>query len=214
MLTVRRLGRRDYAATVARMQAFTDARDADTPDELWLLEHPQVYTLGRIARGEHLIDAGGIPVVQSDRGGQVTYHGPGQLVAYTLFDLQRLGLGVRPFVAALEQAVIDMLAELSITAGRRAGAPGVYVDGSKIAALGLRVRRGRSYHGLSLNAAMDLAPYRGIDPCGYPGLGVTQVRDLAPAAGNDPVQLLDMLGNMLAARLTAGLGYARMNVLP
>lgn len=195
------------------MQEFTDARDAETPDELWLLEHPPVYTLGRAARGEHLLDAGGIPVVQTDRGGQITYHGPGQLIAYTLFDLQRLGLGVRPFVNLLEQSIIDLLARLSIAAERRAGAPGVYVGGDKIAALGLRVRRGRSYHGISLNVAMDLAPFGGIDPCGFPGLGVTQVRDLAPRDSDDPVQLLDYMGNALAEGLTARFGYARMDVL-
>ncbi len=195
------------------MQEFTDARDAETPDELWLLEHPPIYTLGRAARGEHLLDAGGIPVVQTDRGGQITYHGPGQLIAYTLFDLQRLGLGVRPFVNALEQSIIDLLAQLSIMAERRAGAPGVYVGGDKIAALGLRVRRGRSYHGISLNVAMDLAPFGGIDPCGLPGLGVTQVRDLVSLDSDDPAQLLDILGNSLADILTRRLGYARMDAL-
>lgn len=210
---MRRLGCIDYRDTFARMQAFTDARDAGTPDELWLLEHPPVYTLGRASRDGHLLDAGAIPVVPSDRGGQITYHGPGQLIGYTLIDIGRLGLGIRPFVATLEQVVIDLLADLSIAAARRAGAPGVYVDGEKIAALGLRVRRGRSYHGLSLNVAMDLGPFAGIDPCGYPGLGVTQIRDLTRAAGDDPAQLLEKTGNMLADRLTAALGYARMDAL-
>ncbi len=210
---MRRLGCIDYRDTFARMQAFTDARDAGTPDELWLLEHPPVYTLGRASRDGHLLDAGAIPVVPSDRGGQITYHGPGQLIGYTLIDIGRLGLGIRPFVATLEQVVIDLLADLSIAAARRAGAPGVYVDGEKIAALGLRVRRGRSYHGLSLNVAMDLAPFAGIDPCGYPGLGVTQVRDLAPEIGDDPAQLIEKTGNLLAGRLTAAFGYARMDAL-
>lgn len=212
-LIVRRLGRCDYEATVERMQAFTDARDDATADELWLLEHPPVYTLGRAGREAHLLDAGGIPVVRTDRGGQITYHGPGQLIAYTLIDLQRLGLGIRPFVNLLEQALIDLLAGLSIEAARRAGAPGVYVGPDKIAALGLRVRRGRSYHGLSLNVAMDLAPFGGIDPCGFPGLGVTQVRDLTAPGHEDTAQLLDILGNSLADILTRRLGYARMDAL-
>lgn len=160
------------------MRLATDARDADSGDELWLVEHPSVYTLGQAGRREHLIDAGDIPVVSSDRGGQVTYHGPGQLIAYVLMDLRRRRLGVRQLVEGLEQCVIDMLAAEGVAGERRKRAPGVYVAGRKICALGLRIRRGCSYHGLALNVDVDLAPYGGIDPCGYRGLEVTRLRDL------------------------------------
>jgi lipoyl(octanoyl) transferase len=178
-LIVRRLaGLQDYRATWEAMRAFTDARDADTPDAIWLLEHLPVYTLGQAGRLEHLRDPGAIAVVQTDRGGQVTYHGPGQLIAYLLFDLRRAGVGVRRLVHLLEQAVIELLAANGIVAGARADAPGVYVAEAKIAALGLRVRHGCSYHGVALNVDMDLEPFRRIDPCGYPGLAVTQVADL------------------------------------
>jgi lipoyl(octanoyl) transferase len=177
-LVVRELGRRDYVPVWQAMQSFTDRRDADTGDELWLVEHPPVFTLGLNAKAEHLLDPGDIPVVQVDRGGQVTYHGPGQVVVYALLDLRRLGLGPRQIVTALERGVIDLLAEQGIAAVGRRDAPGVYVDGAKIAALGLRVRRGCCYHGLSLNLAMDLEPFSRINPCGYPGLQVTQLSDL------------------------------------
>ena len=170
---VKRLGRVDYRPTLEAMRAFTIARNEATPDELWLLEHPPVYTLGQGA--EQGPAANAIPVVRSDRGGDITYHGPGQLVVYTLIDLARRGIGVKQFVALLEQAVIDLLEGRG---ERRPGAPGVYVQGAKIAALGIRVRQGRAYHGLSLNVDMDLAPFSAIDPCGYPGLRVTQLRDL------------------------------------
>lgn len=160
------------------MQDFTARRDADTPDEIWLLEHPPVFTQGQAGRPEHLLADVGIPVVPIDRGGQVTYHGPGQVVAYLLIDLKRRGYGVRELVRRLEQAVIDLLAELGIAGQRREGAPGVYVDGAKIAALGLRVKGGCTYHGLSLNVDVDLAPFLAINPCGYPGLEVTRTRDL------------------------------------
>jgi lipoyl(octanoyl) transferase len=181
-LIVRRLvGLQDYRATWEAMRAFTDTRDADTPDAIWLLEHPPVFTLGQAGRLEHLRDPGAIAVVQTDRGGQVTYHGPGQLIAYLLFDLRRAGVGVRRLVHLLEQAVIELLAATGIVAGARADAPGVYVAGAKIAALGLRVRHGCSYHGVALNVAMDLEPFQRIDPCGYPGLAVTQLADLIPA---------------------------------
>ena len=160
------------------MQAFTAQRTADTPDELWLLEHPPVYTLGQAGKVEHLIAATDIPVVPIDRGGQITYHGPGQVVAYVLVDLRRRGFGIRELVGRMEQAVIDLLATQGVAAERLAGAPGVYVGGSKIAALGLRVRHGCTYHGLALNVDMDLAPFAAINPCGYPGMAVTQCRNL------------------------------------
>lgn len=207
---MRRLGLCEYEPTVARMQAFTDDRDDATPDELWLLEHPPVYTLGRAARPAHVLDPGPVPVVPTDRGGQVTYHGPGQLIAYPLIDLTRLGMGIRPFVNLLEQSIIDLLAGYAIEAGRREGAPGVYVDGRKIAALGLRVRRGRSYHGLSLNVAMDLAPFAGIDPCGLPGLAVTQLSELAGIDRTGDMNDLTAPGDALAGHLTRLLGYDKM----
>ena len=151
---------------------------ADTPDELWLLEHPPVYTLGQAGKPEHLLRDNGIPVVRVDRGGQVTYHGPGQVVAYVLLDLRRRGLAVKQLVSLLEQSVIDLLAAHGVAGARRPGAPGVYVEGAKVAALGLRVRGGCAYHGLALNVNMDLAPFRDINPCGYAGLAVTQIGDL------------------------------------
>lgn len=160
------------------MRAFTDERTSQTRDELWLLEHDAVFTLGQAGRLEHVLSPGTIPVEQSDRGGQVTYHGPGQIVAYLLLNLRRRKLGVRGLVWALEQAVIDLLAEADARAVRRAGAPGVYVDGAKLAALGVRIRRGCCYHGLAVNVDMDLEPFERIDPCGFPGLRVTQLRDL------------------------------------
>lgn len=176
-VNVRFPGRVDYEKAWRAMQAFNDERRADTTDEIWCLEHPPVYTLGLAGRTEHILDAGGVPVVQTDRGGQVTYHGPGQLVVYLLLDLKRSGIGIRYYVHLLEQAVIDMLAGLSVDAGRRARAPGVYVDGKKIAALGVRVRGGGCYHGLALNVDMDLSPFDGINPCGYEALEVTQISD-------------------------------------
>ncbi|MEW7977600.1 MAG: lipoyl(octanoyl) transferase LipB [Candidatus Sedimenticola endophacoides] len=177
-LLVRRLGRCPYEPVWRRMQTFTDGRDPTTPDEIWVLEHPPVFTLGQAGRPEHLLDPGAIPVIKSDRGGQVTYHGPGQLVLYLLLDLRRAGLGVRQLVTLIEQATIALLADQGIAARAHADAPGVYVDGAKIASLGLRVRRGCSYHGLSLNLNMDLEPFSRINPCGHPGLRVTQMAQL------------------------------------
>jgi lipoyl(octanoyl) transferase len=178
---VRRLGRVEYEPTWRAMQDFTASRDAATPDELWLLQHPPVYTLGQAGKAEHLIAPTDIPVVAIDRGGQITYHGPGQLVIYVLVDLRRRGYGIRELVTRMEQAVIDFLAAHEVAAGRLPGAPGVYVEGAKIAALGLRVKQGCTYHGLALNLDMDLAPFAAINPCGYAGMRVTQCRDLGIA---------------------------------
>jgi lipoyl(octanoyl) transferase len=175
---VRSLGLSDYLGTWNAMRRFTADRKPDSVDEIWLLEHEPVFTLGQAGRPEHVLDAGDIPLVHSDRGGQVTYHGPGQLIAYVLVNLQRKRLGVRHLVSALEQSVIDLLAVAGVTGSRRAGAPGIYVDERKVSALGLRVRRGCSYHGLALNVDMDLSPFKRIDPCGYPELEVTQLADL------------------------------------
>lgn len=179
-VVLRELGVTDYSATLAAMRAFSRARDADTPDEVWLTEHPPVFTLGLAARHEHLLDVGDIPVVASDRGGQVTYHGPGQLVAYVLLDLGRRDLKVREVVRLMEDAVLATLRDLGIEGHRLAGMPGVYVAGEKIASLGLKVSRGRSYHGLSLNVDMDLDPFDRIDPCGYRGLRVTHIAARRP----------------------------------
>jgi len=178
---VRHLGRVDYEPTWRAMQSFTAERGPDTPDELWLLEHPPVFTLGQAGKREHILTDLGIPVIAIDRGGQVTYHGPGQVVVYVLLDLRRRGYGVKQLVLRLEQAVIDLLAGFGVVAERRAGAPGVYVNEAKIAALGLRIKNGCSYHGLALNVAMDLTPFSAINPCGYEGLAVTQTSDLGIA---------------------------------
>jgi len=177
-LIVRSLGLCDYISTLEAMREFTESRSGDAPDELWLLEHYPVYTLGRAGKREHLLHTADVPVIETDRGGQVTYHGPGQLVVYVLLDLARAHLGVRFLVERLEQCTIDLLSEAGVHARRRRGAPGIYVEDRKIGALGLRVRRGRSYHGLALNVRMDLTPFGGIDPCGYAGLEVTQLADL------------------------------------
>ena len=172
------LGRTAYQDVFAAMREFTDQRNAGTPDEIWLTEHEPVFTQGQAGKAEHLLMPGDIPVVQTDRGGQVTYHGPGQLVAYLLFDLRRLQLTVRGLVSGIEQAVTETLAGYGIVAAPRADAPGVYVAGAKIASLGLRVRRGCSYHGLSLNVNMDLEPFSRINPCGLQGMEVVQIADL------------------------------------
>ena len=174
-LHVRRLGLLDYEPVWRAMQTFTDQRDENTADELWLVEHPPVFTQGQAGRAEHILAPGDIPVIQVDRGGQVTYHGPGQIVAYPLIDIGRLGMGVRKLVKGIEQAIIDVLKSFGVDAQLMAGAPGVYVDGVKIAALGLRIRKGRSFHGLSFNINMDLEPFQRINPCGYEGLQVTNL---------------------------------------
>lgn len=188
-----------YEPVWRAMQAFTDARTADTTDEFWLLQHEPVFTLGQAGKTEHVLAPGDIPVIPVDRGGQVTYHGPGQIMAYVLVDLRRRGIGVRELVQRIEQAVIDTLAHWNIAAERREGAPGVYVAGAKVAALGLRVRRGCSFHGLAFNAAMDLEPFHRINPCGYKGLAVTQVLDLGGPASLAVLQssLVDELARQL-----------------
>jgi lipoyl(octanoyl) transferase len=175
---VSNLGRQAYEPLWRAMQAFTETRDVDTPDEVWLTEHPPVFTLGLNASREHLLDPGDIPVVQIDRGGQVTYHGPGQLMIYPLIDLKRSGLGIRELVTALEQSVVDLLRERGVSACARADAPGVYVDHSKLASVGLRVRRGASYHGMALNVDLDLEPFSRINPCGMRDLAVTDLARL------------------------------------
>jgi len=180
---VRHLGLAEYASTYQAMRRFTDERETKTPDELWVLEHPPVYTVGIAGRAEHFPRGGEVPLERIDRGGQITYHGPGQAIVYALVDLARRGLTVRGMVSLIEQAVIEVLGAHGVEARRRKGAPGVYVDGAKIAALGLRVRRGCCYHGVALNVDMDLAPFSAIDPCGYPGLAVTQTRAHGVVAG-------------------------------
>ncbi len=177
-LIVRYPGLTRYEDSLAAMRAFTDSRDESTVDEFWFLQHHSVFTQGQAGKPEHLLDPGDIAVVQSDRGGQVTFHGPGQLVVYLLMDIKRRHLGVRALVEGIEQAVISLLRDEGIEAQAKRGAPGVYVEDAKIAALGLRIRRGRTYHGLSLNVDMDLTPFSRINPCGYPGLSVTDMRQL------------------------------------
>lgn len=194
-MIVRRLGLVPYEPTWRAMQELTQARGPETPDELWLCEHPPVFTLGLASRPEHLLRDVGIPVVKTDRGGQVTYHGPGQLVGYLLLDLKRRGLTVKGLVSRIEQAVIDLLAGYGVAASRREGAPGVYVNGAKVAALGLKVKNGCTYHGLSLNVAMDLAPFSAINPCGYEGLAVTSLAELCGEKD------IDRVGDRLVARL-------------
>lgn len=187
-LIVRNLGRRDYEPVWREMEAFTRERTADTVDELWFVEHPPVYTQGVGGKAEHVLDSHGIPVVRTNRGGQVTYHGPGQIVAYVLLDIRRKKINVRQLVSHLERAVIELLQGYGIAAEARADAPGVYVDGDKVAALGLRVSRGCSYHGLALNVDIDLSPFDWINPCGYQGLKVTRMRDLGITDSRDAIR--------------------------
>lgn len=221
-MRVLNLGRRDYASVEAAMRSFTEARTPATEDELWLVEHDPVFTQGIAGRAEHLLAPGDIPVVQTNRGGQVTYHGPGQVVAYPLLDLQRLGIYVKEYVFRLEQAVLDVLADTGVTGHRVTGAPGIYVrlanpfgherlvvpppgpaqfDGlGKVAALGIKISRHRSYHGLALNVAMDLAPFERINPCGYAGLRTVDLRTLGVALA--PTEAAARLGHALARRLS------------
>ena len=198
-VVIKRLGLVEYEPTWRDMQTFTDRRDAQTADEIWLLQHPPVYTLGLNGNPEHLLAPADIPVINIDRGGQVTYHGPGQLVVYPLIDLRRQSLGVRELVSALEQSIIDLATDYGIEANSRADAPGVYVDGRKLASLGLRIRRGCSYHGLAFNIDMDLEPFSRINPCGFEGLEVTQLKDLG--GPSDPEQVAVELEPYLLKRL-------------
>ena len=205
---VRDLGRQPYEPVWRAMQRFTDARNDATTDELWVVEHDPVFTLGQAGKEEHVLAPGDIPVLHVDRGGQVTSHGPGQIVVYPLLDLRRLGIGVRDYVCRIEQAIIDTLDEWNLVAGRVEGAPGVYVGGAKIAALGIRVRRGCSFHGLAFNVAMDLEPFHRINPCGYQGLQVTSVLDLGGPSGLDAVKpvLLAHLASQFGLELRAEAG--------
>lgn len=194
---VRALGSVGYVEALAGMRQFTAQRTDETPDELWLLEHPPVYTLGQGANAGHgPQDRNGIEVIRVERGGEITYHGPGQLVCYTLIDIARRGIKVREYVRLLEQSLIDLLSSYGVQAARKTGAPGVYVAGAKVAALGIRITRGRALHGVALNVDMDLTPFAAIDPCGFPGLAVTQTRDLGIAAD------VQELGEHLASRIT------------
>lgn len=199
VIRIRSLGHQAYEPLWRAMQAFTDARGGHTPDEIWFAEHPPVFTLGLNASREHLLTPGDIPVVQIDRGGQVTYHGPGQLMIYPLLDLRRSGLGVRDLVTALEQSVVDLAAEFSIAAASRADAPGVYVDGRKIASVGLRVRRGASYHGMALNIDIDPEPFSRINPCGFQGLQVDNLSNLG--VGDSMAQIEQRLQGHLLRHL-------------
>lgn len=189
-LHIRRLGLMDYEPVWRAMQIFTDERDAETPDEIWLVEHPPVFTQGQAGRAEHVLAAGDIPVIQADRGGQVTYHGPGQIVAYTLIDIRRLELGVRELVTAIEDAILAVLDGYGVKADRLAGAPGIYVEGVKIASLGLRVRKGKSFHGLAFNVNMDLEPFQRINPCGLQGMQVTHLSAFADVSISEVEQRL------------------------
>jgi len=203
-LSVRRLGLAGYELVWREMQAFTDSRAENTGDELWLVQHPPVFTQGQAGKAEHVLAPGGIPVIQVDRGGQVTYHGPGQIVAYPLVDIRRKGVAVRDFVNRIEAAIIEVLAHYGVKGERIEGAPGIYVDGDKIASLGLRVRRGCTFHGLAFNIEMDLEPFQRINPCGYAGLQVTQLSALVPV---EYQEVEDRLVDGLAQQL----GYSEVN---
>lgn len=202
-ILLRELGQVDYQPTLQAMQDFTDSRTPDTPDELWLLQHPRVFTQGQAGKAEHLLHPGDIPVIQVDRGGQVTYHGPGQWVLYLMVDLRRRHFGVRDLVNLIERSIVMLLAEYGIEARPWPEAPGVYVGGEKIASLGLRVRRGCSYHGLALNVDMDLEPFQRINPCGYAGLEVTSMARLLPAQTLDAEAIGRRLLAIVAGQLEA-----------
>ncbi len=203
-LLVRQLGLADYEPVWHAMQDFTDQRDESTVDELWLVQHPPVFTLGQAGKAEHVLTPGDIPVVQVDRGGQVTYHGPGQIVAYPLVDIRRSGVGIRDFVNCIEESIIQVLHHYGVNGVRREGAPGVYVNGEKIASVGLRVRKGRTFHGLSFNIDMDLEPFQRINPCGYEGLVVTQLKAFSPVVFSE-------VESRLVDSIASQLGYSEVN---
>jgi len=205
-LHLRRLGLSEYQPVWHAMQAFTDARDESSSDELWLVQHPPVFTQGQAGKAEHVLSPGNIPVIQVDRGGQVTYHGPGQIVAYPLVDIRRKGIGVKEFVQRIEASIIDVLDGYGVKGERVAGAPGIYVGGEKIASLGLRVRRGRTFHGLAFNIDMDLEPFQRINPCGFSGLQVTQLSQLTPAD-------FEEVENRLVDSLVRQLGYSSLDTV-
>ncbi len=202
-LLVRDLGLIDYNDAWQQMQALTDNRDESTGDELWLLQHPPVFTQGQAGKAEHVLMPGDIPVVQVDRGGQVTYHGPGQLVVYFMLDIKRLGIGVRNLVTAVEEATVNTLAAFGIESAPKADAPGVYIDGTKVASLGLRIRRGCSFHGLAINVDMDLEPFNRVNPCGYAGMVMTQVSDHAKAD-------IDHVANLFVTQFCQLVGYDKI----
>jgi lipoyl(octanoyl) transferase len=206
-LFLRRLGVADYETVWHEMQAFTDSRGKETPDQLWLVQHPPVFTQGQAGKAEHILAPGDIPVIQVDRGGQVTYHGPGQIVAYPLIDIRRKGMGVREFVNRIEESIIRVLSAYGVDGQRIAGAPGIYVDGNKVASLGLRVRRGCTFHGLAFNIDMDLEPFQRINPCGFEGLQVTQLSDLAEVS-------FEQVEQKLIESLADQLGYSETEELP
>ncbi len=203
LLIVRQLGLSDYEPVWHAMQDFTDQRDENTVDELWLVQHPPVFTQGQAGKAEHVLAPGDIPVVQVDRGGQVTYHGPGQIVAYPLVDIRRGGVGVREFVNCIEESIIQVLHHYGVNGVRREGAPGIYVNGEKIASVGLRVRLGRTFHGLAFNIDMDLEPFQRINPCGYEGLVVTQLKAFSPVVFSE-------VESRLVDSITAQLGYSEV----
>ena len=206
-LRIQRLGRAEYEPVWRAMQQFTDDRTEATPDEVWLVEHPRVFTQGQAGKAEHILAPGDIPVVQVDRGGQVTFHGPGQVVAYVLVDIRRRGISVRDLVMRIEEAIIRVLDHHGVIGVRVRGAPGIYVQGAKIAALGLRIRRGCSFHGLAFNVDMDLEPFSRINPCGFKGLAVTQLVSFTAVRMSD-------VENLIAGELAAQLGYASVDWLP
>jgi len=223
-LIVRSLGMVDYTPTWDAMKSFTDTRDETSPDEIWLLQHPPVFTQGQAGKPEHLLFPGDIPVVQVDRGGQVTYHGPGQLVAYVMIDIKRRGMGARALVSLIEQSIIDTLSLYSVKARARKDAPGVYVDDAKIASLGLRIRKGRSFHGLSINIDMDMEPFSRINPCGYQGMEIIQLSQFDGArkeavdnakdknSTKDGTLLIDEVADKLLTQLTTAFGYETVSL--